>query len=349
MIELRRGDILKQDAEALVNTVNCVGVMGRGVALQFRRAYPENYKAYREACVRGEVQPGRMFVFDLNRLVNPRLSIDFPTKRHWKGKSRIEYVHSGLQDLVKVLRQHEVHSVAVPPLRCGLGGLDWRTVRPMIEEALSALPGLHVYLFEPAGAPPANRMVNRTTTPKMTAGRAALLGLMQRYLSVLMDVSISLLEIHKLMYLLQEAGEPLRLRFTKGPYGPYAENLRHVLDAIEGHYTSGFGAGDEAPETQIELIGDAVRRSEAFLRDHPAIQERFERVSKLIAGFETPFGMELLATVHWVARHEGAATVGEAVETTYTWGDRKQMFSAEQIRMAWQALAEHGWIEAHKS
>jgi O-acetyl-ADP-ribose deacetylase (regulator of RNase III) len=349
MIELRRGDILKQDAEALVNTVNCVGVMGRGVALQFRRAYPENYQAYREACVRGEVQPGRMFVFDVNRLVNPRLIINFPTKRHWKGKSRIEDVCSGLQDLVRVLQQHKVHSVAVPPLGCGLGGLAWRTVRPLIEEALGALPDLHIYLFEPAGAPPANRMVNRTTTPKMTAGRAALLGLMQRYLSGLMDVSISLLEIHKLMYLLQEAGEPLRLRFAKGPYGPYAQNLRHVLDAIEGHYTSGFGAGDDAPETQIELIGDAVRRSEAFLRDHPATQERFERVSKLIAGFETPFGMELLATVHWVARHEGATTVGESVEKTYAWGDRKQMFTVEQIRMAWQALAECGWIESHES
>jgi len=244
MIELKKGDILIQEAEALVNTVNCVGVMGRGIALQFRKAYPENYKVYREACGRGEVQPGRLFVSDLNRLVNPRLIINFPTKRHWKGKSRIEDVRSGLQDLVRVLRQHQVHSVAVPPLGCGLGGLDWRTVRPLIEEALGALPDLHVYLFEPAGTPPANRMVNRSTTPKMTAGRAALLGLMQRYLSGLMDVSISLLEIHKLVYLLQEAGEPLRLRFAKGPYGPYAQNLRHILDAIEGHYTSGFGGGE---------------------------------------------------------------------------------------------------------
>jgi O-acetyl-ADP-ribose deacetylase (regulator of RNase III) len=349
MIKLKRGDILKQDAEALVNTVNCVGVMGRGVALQFRKAYSENYQAYREACARKDIQPGRMFVFDLNRLVNPRLIINFPTKRHWKGKSRIEDIRVGLQDLVEVLRRHQVQSVAVPPLGCGLGGLDWRTVRPLIEEALGALPDLDVYLFEPAGAPPANRIVNRTTMPKMTAGRAALLGLMQQYLGGLMDVSISLLEIHKLMYLLQEAGEPLRLRFAKGPYGPYAQNLRHVLDAIEGHYTSGFGAGDEAPDTQIELIGDAVRRSEVFLRDHPATQERFDRVSKLIAGFETPFGMELLATVHWVVQYERAANMDEAVERTYAWGDRKQMFTVEQIHIAWQALVEHGWLEAHES
>ncbi|MGH8055640.1 MAG: type II toxin-antitoxin system antitoxin DNA ADP-ribosyl glycohydrolase DarG [Candidatus Entotheonellia bacterium] len=349
MNEIKRGDILKQDAEALVNTVNCVGVMGRGVALQFRKAYPENYQAYREACARREIQPGRMFVFDLNRLVNPRLIINFPTKRHWKGKSRIADVRAGLGDLVKVLQQHKVHSVAVPPLGCGLGGLDWRMVRPLIEEALGALPDLHVYLFEPAGAPPAKRMVNRTTMPKMTAGRAALLGLMHRYLGGLMDVSISLLEIHKLMYFLQEAGEPLRLRFAKGLYGPYAQNLRHVLNAIEGHFTSGFGAGEDTPDKQIELIGDAVRRSDAFLRDHPATQERFDRVGKLMAGFETPFGMELLATVHWVARQEGAASADEAVERTYAWGERKRMFTAAQIHIAWKALSEHGWLEARTS
>jgi O-acetyl-ADP-ribose deacetylase (regulator of RNase III) len=349
MIGLKRGDILKQDAEALVNTVNCVGVMGRGVALQFRKAYPENYKAYREACTRKDIQPGRMFVFDLNRLVNPRLIINFPTKRHWKGKSRIEDIQAGLSDLVRVLRQYKVRSVAVPPLGCGLGGLDWRAVRPLIEESLGALPDLHVYLFEPSGAPPAKRMVNRTTMPKMTAGRAALLGLMHRYLGGLMDVSISLLEIHKLMYFLQEAGEPLRLRFAKGTYGPYAENLRHVLNAIEGHFTSGFGAGDDAPDTQIEILGDAARRAEAFLHDHPATQEHFERVSKLIAGFETPFGMELLATVHWVAQRDGAWGVDEAVERSYAWGERKRMFTAEQIRIAWKALAEHGWLGIHES
>jgi O-acetyl-ADP-ribose deacetylase (regulator of RNase III) len=291
--------------------------MGRGVALQFRKAYPENYKAYREACARGKIKPGRMFVFDLNRLVNPRLIINFPIKRHWKEKSRLDDVRSGLQDLVNVLRQHKVHSVAVPPLGCSLGGLDGRMVRSPIEEALGALPDLHAYLFEPAGAPPAPRVVNRTTMPKMTAGRAALLGLMHRYLGGLMDVSISLLEIHKRMHFLQEAGEPLRLRFAKGTHGPYAENLRYVLNAIEGHFTSGFGAGDDAPDKQIEIIGDAARGAEAFLNEHPNTQKRFERVSKLIAGFETPFGMELLATVHWVARCEGAASVDEAVERSY--------------------------------
>src|SRR5215475_540915 len=211
MIELKRGDILKQDAEALVNTVNCVGVMGRGIALQFKHGFPENYKAYRDAADHGRVQPGRMLVVDLNRVLNPKLIINFPTKRHWKGNSRIEDIQEGLSDLVKVLRERKVRSVAIPPLGCGLGGLDWNIVRPLIEKALSELPEIRVYLFEPTGAPEPKRMVNPTAAPKMTAGRAALLGLIHRYLAGLMDVSVSLLELHKLMYLLQKAGEPLRL------------------------------------------------------------------------------------------------------------------------------------------
>lgn len=349
MIELKRGDILKQDAEALVNTVNCVGVMGRGIALQFKQTYPENYKAYREASDHGRVQPGRMFVVDLNRVLNPKLIINFPTKRHWKGNSRIEDIQEGLKDLVRVLRERKVRSVAIPPLGCGLGGLDWNIVRPLIEKALRELPEIAVYLFEPTGAPEPKRMVNRTATPKMTAGRAALLGLMHRYLAGLMDVSISLLELHKLMYLLQEAGEPLRLRYAKGPYGPYAQNLRHVLRAIEGHFTTGFGEGDDAPDKQIEIIGDAVQQGEKFLAHHPKTRERFERVSELISGFETPFGMELLSTVHWVASQEGAATVDRAVEKTHAWNDRKQMFSQEQVRIAWQSLEKSGWLEKSRN
>lgn len=345
MIELKHGDILKQDAEALVNTVNCVGVMGRGIALQFKQAYPKNYKAYREASDQGRIQPGRMFVVDLNRVLNPKLIINFPTKRHWKGNSRIEDIREGLKDLVRILRERKVRSLAIPPLGCGLGGLDWNIVRPLIEKALDELPEIRVYLFEPTGAPEPKRMVNRTAAPKMTAGRAALLGLMHRYLAGLMDVSISLLELHKLMYLLQEAGEPLRLRYAKGPYGPYAENLRHVLGAIEGHLTSGFGEGEDSPDRQIEIVGDAVQKGEKFLTDHPKTRERFNRVSDLISGFETPFGMELLSTVHWVARQEGAKTVDRAIEKTHAWNERKQMFSPEQIRVAWQALEKTGWLE----
>ena len=149
MIRFKTGDILAEDAEALVNTVNCVGVMGRGIALQFKKAFPENFRAYDEACERGEVRPGRMFVFETRQLTNPRYIVNFPTKRHWRGNSRIEDIDAGLKDLATVIRERDIRSIAVPPLGSGLGGLDWSDVRPRIEDALGGLDDLQVVVFEP--------------------------------------------------------------------------------------------------------------------------------------------------------------------------------------------------------
>jgi O-acetyl-ADP-ribose deacetylase (regulator of RNase III) len=344
MIEFQEGDMPRADAEALINTVNCVGIMGRGIALQFRKEFPENYDAYKAVCDRGELHPGMMLVFSVNQLQNPRYIINFPTKRHWKGKSRIEDIRSGLQSLVEEIRQRGVESIAIPPLGCGLGGLDWNQVRPLIEKAFSQLPGVRVLVYEPKGAPAAKQMAMIKMVPKMTAGRAALLGLMRRYLAAVMDPSVSLLEIHKLAYFMQEAGEPLRLRFVKGHYGPYAENLRHVLTHIEGHFISGFGDAEDDPEKQIELNVEASERAETFMHGHPKTEILFDRVAKLIGGFETPYGMELLATVHWVAGHEAASTADEAMAKVYSWNDRKRMFQEQHIRIAWNVLREMGWL-----
>ena len=345
MIELKQGDILRAEAEALVNTVNCVGVMGRGIALQFKKAFPENFKAYKAACDRKELQPGRLFVHDLCRLVNPRYVINFPTKRHWKGKSRIEDIESGLTALVHEVRRLGIHSIAVPPLGCGLGGLDWSEVRLRIEQAFEEAPDVSVLLFEPKGAPSAEKMIKQKGTPRMTVGRASLLGLMHRYLAGVMDPFVSLLEIHKLMYFMQESGERLRLRYEKGVYGPYAPNLRHVLNVIEGHYISGYGDAEDQPEKQIELRPEAVSQAEAFLQDHPATRDRFGRVADLIEGFETPFGMELLSTVHWVVARENALTLDEAVSQTYAWNNRKRMFEEDHLSVAWELLKDKGWFQ----
>jgi len=345
MIELTKGDILKADLEALVNTVNCVGVMGRGIALQFSKAFPENFKIYKSACDKKQLHSGMMLTFDLGRLQNPRYVINFPTKRHWKGKSKIEDIESGLQALVEEVRKLKIHSIAVPPLGCGLGGLDWKQVQPMIEKAFDALPQVQVFIYEPAGAPAAEAMIKNKTAPKMTAGRAALLGLMNRYLEAVMDPFVSLLEIHKLVYFMQVAGENLRLRYSKGAYGPYAENLRHVLGHIEGYYITGYGDAEDNPNKQIELLPHAAKEANLFLNEHFGTLERFDRVADLINGFETPFGMELLATVHWVAAQEEAANVDDAVAKTYAWNERKKMFQEEHIRIAWQILEEKGWLQ----
>jgi len=343
MIELRTGDILTADAEAIVNTVNCVGIMGRGIALQFKNAFPANFKAYAAACAHEEVRPGKMFVFETGALTNPKFIINFPTKRHWRGKSRIEDIESGLKALVEEIRGRGIRSIAIPPLGSGLGGLSWTDIRPRIVEALRGLDDLEAIIFEPNGAPVATKSRD---APKMTSGRAALVVLMNRYLGGLLDPFVTLLEVHKLLYFMQEAGEPLRLRYAKALYGPYAENLRHVLRAVEGHLISGYHDGGDAPDKQLELVPGAVADAEAFLAEDAATRERFNRVGKLVEGFETPFGLELLATVHWVAMREHASSLEEATEKVYEWGDRKRRFSRRQIGIAYEALGSNGWLRA---
>ena len=149
MIDYRAGDIFEADVEALVNAVNCVGVMGRGLALQFKNRFPENYLAYEQACRHGEVQPGQMFVFETGTLANPKFIFNFPTKRHWRDKSRIEDINSGLKVLAKGIHNRRIKSIAIPPLGCGLGGLDWADVRVLIEEELCEMEGVKIVIFEP--------------------------------------------------------------------------------------------------------------------------------------------------------------------------------------------------------
>ncbi len=343
MIEYRTGDILRADAEALVNTVNCVGIMGRGIALQFKNDFPENFKAYEAACEREEVQPGKMFVFETRTLTNPKFIINFPTKRHWRGKSRIEDIDSGLKALVEEIRNRGIRSIAIPPLGSGLGGLNWADVRPRIDAALRGIDNLNVIVFEPNSAPVETKS---REVPNMTAGRAALVVLMHRYLGGLMDPFVTLIEVQKLMYFMQEAGEPLRLNYVKHYYGPYADNLRHVLTKIEGHLVSGYHDGGDAPEKQLELVPGAVQDAETFLTEDGDTRSRFDRVGKLVEGFETPFGLELLATVHWVASRESATTAEDAIAKVYAWNDRKKRFSPRQISIAFATLRSKGWLAA---
>lgn len=346
MIEMTSGDILRDEAEAIVNTVNCVGVMGRGIALQFKNAWPENFKAYEAACARQEVQPGRMFVFETGQLTAPQYIVNFPTKRHWRGKSRIEDIEAGLSALVTEVRARGIRSIAIPPLGSGLGGLDWDVVRPLIEHAFAPLSDVVVRIYEPNGAPTADKMHHSREVPKMTPGRAALVELVNRYMQGLLDPVITLLEVHKLMYFMQVAGEPLRLKYVKAPYGPYAENLRHVLRTVEGHLLSGYADGGDAPDKPLNLVPGAVEDATNFLLAHDDTRSRFERVDDLVEGFESPFGLELLATVHWIAQNDpGLETHADVVSRVYAWSDRKKRFSPRQVGVALKVLADKGWIQ----
>lgn len=344
MIEYKTGNILKENVEALINTVNCVGIMGRGLALQFKKSFPDNFEAYERACENKEIKPGKMFIFNTDKKIGPRYIINFPTKRHWRGDSRIEDIESGLNALAQEVKDRNISSIAMPPLGCGLGGLDWNTVKALIEKTFIDLSDVRVVIFEPKGSPAASQMQRSSEMLSMTPGRAALVSLMDRYFKGLMDPFISLLELHKLMYFMQEAGEKLRLTYKKAPYGPYAENLRHVLHKIEGHMILGYGDGGDDPHKQLSLIPAAIGEANHFLQEHTETINRFDKVVDLVDGFETPFGLELLATVHWVATKEGARSQEDVIRKVYSWGERKEQFTARQISLAYERLKERHWV-----
>lgn len=360
MVTEEEGNLLSADAEALVNTVNTVGVMGKGLALQFKQAYPGNFRAYEAACRSGDVRLGSMFVWDTGFQGNPRFIINFPTKGHWRARSQLADVKAGLDDLRRVIRDREIQSIAVPPLGCGNGGLDWGTVRPLILEALGDLPDVEVIVYPPHGAPPAQTMTVRTGRPRMTAGRAALLTMVSRYICLAQTEDTvgtdgtSLLEIQKLMYLLQVAGQPLRLNYAQARYGPYADNLNHVLQALEGHYIRGYGDRTQqvlklAP---ITILPGAETEAHRWLEDNPGkTGERIEAVMRLVTGFASAYGLELLATVHWITTRETTSgqdtDPAKLTEHIRGWSERKaRLFTEAHVRTATSHMAELGWIAA---
>src|SRR5262245_26900040 len=345
MIEFRQGNLLDADAEALVNTVNCVGVMGKGIALQFKQAHPANFREYERAYERGEIRLGRMFVYPTESSENPRYIINFPTKQHWKAKSRIEDIRSGLEDLVATVQEYEIKSLALPPLGCGNGGLDWSQVFPLIEGAFAYLPEVRVLVYAPQPAPVAEVMPVATKRPSMTRVRAFVILLIHRYQQP--GYRLTKLEVQKLVYFLQEAGEPLGLRFVKDKFGPYAEVLNHVLRDMEGHYLRGYG--DRSAQSSIATLPGAVEEAKQVFAHDPEAVSRLKRVGSLITGFENPYGMELLATAHWVAKENVFTTTDQeqAVRTFHAWSERKrETFQAGHILKAFDRLNSLNWVTA---
>jgi len=345
MINLVSGNLLEAKTEALVNTVNCVGVMGKGIALQFKQAFPANFKDYAKACEKGEVRIGGMFVHSTDRMFHPKYIINFPTKRHWKAKSRLEDIELGLKDLVRVVKDLNIKSISVPPLGSGLGGLNWDEVKSRIIDALDDVPDVEVLLYEPKGAPKSDKITIATSKPEMTRGRALLIRLLDIYRS--QGYRHNLLEIQKLMYFLQEAGEKLRLKFNKYKYGPYAENLHHVLQRIDGHYIRGYG--DRSGKSEVYLLEGAIGEAESFLRNDKDAGKSLDSVARLIRGFETPYGMELLATVYWVAKEtpEVAKDPHLVIRKVQEWSPRKKFrMQPHHITKALERLKEENWLRA---
>lgn len=337
MIEYQTGDLLGSDAEALVNTVNCVGVMGKGIALQFKKAFPDNFKIYAEACKQDEVVPGRMFI--TQRLDNPKYIINFPTKRHWRAKSRMADVESGLAALADEIRERQIRSIAIPPLGSGLGGLDWSDVRSRIEEKLGELTDVRVLVYEPEGLPGVKVMASLTEAPEMTPGRAALVMLMRCYLDGQQKPTITSLEVHKLMYFLQAAGEPLEISYTKERYGPYADKLDSVLRKVEGHWISGYYGAKGGSSNPLTLIPGSVHDAKDFLRSVPDTIDYIGKVADLIDGFESPLGLELLAVVHWAIHREQITSIDDIVHRI-----NDGRFYRRQIVQAYEALSDLDWL-----
>lgn len=347
MIEYRRDNLLEADVEALVNSVNTVGVMGKGIALQFKRAFPENFKAYERACKKGEVEVGKMFTVPVGKLTNPRYIINFPTKKHWRGKSRIEYVKDGLEDLIREIKRLEIDSIAIPPLGCGVGGLDWVEVRPLIEAALSRVPETQTFIYDPEYVPDPDDTRAKGPKPELTPARAIMLKLIDLY--GIARYQLGRLEAQKLAYFVQTAGETeLRLNFKEGKFGPYAEELNFLLQKLEGHYVSGYG--DRKRGSRIKLLSGAKKAADNFLQSCPRTQEHIERVARLIEGFETPYGMELLATVHWTATQKRATSFEEALRIVRDWNPRKgDLFNEQHVGVAWKRLEDEGWISVEST
>jgi O-acetyl-ADP-ribose deacetylase (regulator of RNase III)/uncharacterized protein YwgA len=331
------GDLLTYPAEAIINTINCVGVMGKGIALQFKHKYPENFKSYVKECKAGNVTTGKMLVYDCGMLSeNPRYIINFPTKQHWRNNSKIEYITSGLDDLIKVIEQYKIKSIAIPQLGCGNGGLEWDEVRQIIIEKLSCLD-IDINIFAPT---PQTDQVNEKFTDQqfqnITVGRAILLLLMYHYQGL--RYALTSLEVQKLAYFIKESGEPTlsKLNFEKNKFGPYSPDLKKVIALlVANEFVENF-KNDESDDYQYKVSDHAHSLASAFLENNHDLK-CVDNIQALISGYEYPFGMELLSTVHWVVNHEGADNIKSACHKVWNWsiqhpewGERKKKLMPEK-------------------
>ena len=351
MVEFTRGNLLEAQVEALVNTVNTVGVMGKGIALMFKEAFPDNFEAYKAACDAGKVELGQMFVHERRALMGPRWIINFPTKQHWRGSTRIQWVESGLADLRRVIESRGISSVAVPPLGCGQGGLDWKSVRSLIVGTLGELQDVRVVVFEPTEQ--YQNVAKRSGVEKLTPARALISELVRRYW--ILGMECSLLEIHKLAWFMTRRikalalDDPLKLDYRADRYGPYAHRLQHLLNSLDGSYLHcDKRIPDAKPHDVIWFDVSRAERLSLYLKSAAAnpFRAALDEVESIIDGFQSPRGLELLATVDWLVEQEGCSPeVSSVRQGLKRWpkghsaAKRKDaMFTDEDIKLALHQL-----------
>jgi len=309
MMRFTQGNLLEASADALVNTVNTVGVMGKGIALMFKEAFPQNFRDYEEACKLHEVKIGKMFVTEHRSLSGPRWIINFPTKRHWRHPSKMEWITKGLVDLRRVIQDQKIHSIAMPPLGSGNGGLDWAEVRPEVERILGDLEGVDILVFEPTAK--YRNVAKRTGVEKLTPARALMAEMIRRYW--VLGIECTYLEVQKLGWFLERTihtlgiDDPLDFQFKADKYGPFSDRLRHMLDALDGTYLHcDKRLSDAGPSDTIWFDEERRRHLDLYLQQETSVSLRriLDLTTKRIDGFESPLGMELLATVDWLIARE---------------------------------------------
>jgi O-acetyl-ADP-ribose deacetylase (regulator of RNase III) len=341
------GNLLEAQAQALVNTVNTVGVMGKGIALQFKEAFPMNFKIYAAACKKKELVTGKLLVVKELTLEGEKIIINFPTKTEWYLKSKYEYIEEGLLELAKAIEEHKIESIAIPPLGCGNGGLNWDIVKPMIEKHLSHLNNVQILVYEPNLAVKGilkNQEVKKEI--KLTPARAMVLYAMFYYESL--GENASLFVANKLAYFLQRLGETSlnKLKFEASHYGPYAVQVEHLLHNVNGKYIKGLEQMNSKAFEPLELQYEKAKEVSDFIKRELSLEQRIRlsNLIKLIDGFQSALSLEILATVDFVRRDKPGMSQAEMISTIHNWSDRKrQLFQEKYILIATNHLNKYGY------
>ncbi len=333
-----KGNLLEAKTQALVNTVNTVGVMGKGIALQFKEAFPNNFKIYLAACKNHEVRIGKMHVVRELTLTGERIIINFPTKTEWYKKSKYEYIDSGLEDLVQVIKDYNILSIAIPPLGCGHGGLKWEKVRPMMEKYLGTLTNVDIEVFEPnEEVKDILKRQESNKNIKLTPSRAMLLYSMFYYESL--GENVSLFVANKLAYFIQRLGETTfnKLKFEASHYGPYSVQVEHMLHNLNGKYLKGLeqlnAKAFDPLELQYETIGEVSEYVKKGLK--PDQIQRIKNLISLIDGFQSALSLEILATVDFIKKSNVNISSSEIISIAHNWSSRKrELFQEKYIEKA---------------